>query len=77
MYDDSSVPSKPASQSKRWILLLTSLCTFVVGLAALPFIGGNKWVTIAAGVASLLLAFLSSAFGIKDSGTKIDFGGKP
>ena len=76
MSTDSTIPHKPASQSKRWITYLVSLCTLAIGLGSVPFIGKNKWIVIAAGVATLILQFVSSTFGLHDSGTKIDFGGK-
>jgi len=75
---DSTLPkpaSKPAGQSKRWITLVMAACAFIVGLGSLPFVGKNKWITIAAGIASLLMAFISGAFGVVDSGTKVTFSG--
>ena len=73
---DSTIPCKSAGHSKRWISYVISICTFAVGLASIPFIGKAKWIVIAAGVATLVLQFVSSTFGIRDSGKKINFPGR-
>ncbi len=81
---DSTVPSKPASESKRvkftaagFISVGVALLTFLAGLAKIPFIGQNKWIVIVAGIAGLALMSFGSVLGIMGSGTKIVFGGKP
>jgi len=79
---DSTIPRKPAGDSKRvkattagFVSIIIALATFLAGLAHIPFINKNKWVMILAGVAGLVLMSFGSVLGIRDSGTKINFGG--